>query len=125
MSASARFEDWENARLQDPEFRAEARRLEPAYQVTRLRILRQLTQEELAKRVGTKQSSIARLESGKSEPSLSFLRRVVEALGGRLEVRIVAQEEAIDASGSPELLPLDARPAIGPEPARTPLGVET
>ena len=43
--------------------------------------MRALTQKELADLVGTKQPSIARLESGSDLPRLSFLRRVVEALG--------------------------------------------
>jgi len=86
MSSNVRFEDWEAKKLQDPKFQSAVEELEPAYQITRLRILRGLTQAELARRVGTKQSSIARLESGRTEPSLSFLRRTVEALGGHLEV---------------------------------------
>jgi len=88
------FEEWEAGQLQDPEFRAAADELEPAYQVARLRIMQGLTQEQLAELVGTKQPSIARLESGRSEPKLHFLRRVAEALGARLEVRIVQQTEA-------------------------------
>ncbi len=92
-STNIRFEEWEAEQMQDPKFRAAAEELEPAYQVARLRILRGLTQEQLAELVGTKQPSIARLESGKTEPKLSFLRRVVEVLGGRLEVRIVPLEE--------------------------------
>ncbi|RLC89368.1 MAG: transcriptional regulator [Chloroflexi bacterium] len=91
-SSNVRFEDWEAEQMRDPEFRAAAEELEPAYQVARLRIMRGLTQEQLAALVGTKQPSIARLESGKVEPKLSFLRRVVEALGARLEVRIVPLE---------------------------------
>jgi len=88
------FEDWEADQMKDPEFRAAAEELEPAYQVARLRIMRGLTQEQLAELVGTKQSSIARLESGNTQPRLSFLRRVVEAMGGQLEVRIISEEEA-------------------------------
>lgn len=96
MSARAniRFEDWEAEQMRDPEFRAAAEELEPAYQVARLRIIRGLTQEELAEKVGTKQSCIARLENGKRPPSLSFLRRVVEALDGDLEVHIAPREAA-------------------------------
>ncbi len=90
-----RFKDWEAEQMQDPEFRAAVEELEPAYQVARLRIKRGLTQKQLAKLVGTKQSSIARLESGRIEPRLSFLRRVVKALRGRLEVRITPQEKAL------------------------------
>jgi ribosome-binding protein aMBF1 (putative translation factor) len=44
------------------------------------RVKRRLTQFELAKRIGTKQSSIARLELGKSLPSLSFLSKIAKAL---------------------------------------------
>ena len=92
-NTNIRFEDWEAEQMKDPGFRAAVEELEPAYQVARLRIMRGLTQEQLAELVGTKQSSIARLESGTTQPRLSFLRRVVEALGGRLEVRIMSQWE--------------------------------
>ena len=85
-----RFEDWEAEQMQNPEFRAAVEELEPAYQVARLRIKRGLTQQQLADLVNTHQSSIARLESGKTEPRLSFLHRVVKALGGQLEIRIVS-----------------------------------
>jgi DNA-binding XRE family transcriptional regulator len=83
-----RFDDWLDKQLQDPGFRQAWDELEPAYQVARLRILRGLTQQQVADLVGTRQPSIARLESGKSSPNLAFLKRVVEALNGRLTVRI-------------------------------------
>jgi len=89
------FEDWEAEQMKDPAFRAAVEASEPVYQVTRLRIMRGLTQTQLADLVDTKQPSIARLESGRVEPKLSFLRRVVEALGGRLEVRITPVEEIV------------------------------
>lgn len=47
-----------------------------------------LTQAELASRMGTSQSTIARLESGTSKPSLSTLRRYAKATGARLEIRM-------------------------------------
>ena len=102
MSANIRFEDWEAQQMQDPEFRAAAEALEPAYQVALLRMRQGLTQKELAERVGTKQPSIARLESGKAEPRLSFLRRVVEALGGELEVNIRMKDEPAPRALVPE-----------------------
>ena len=74
--------------MQDPEFREAYDELEPAYQVARLRIMRGLTQQQLADLVGTSQSSIARLESGKELPRLSFLQRVVRALDGSLTITI-------------------------------------
>jgi transcriptional regulator with XRE-family HTH domain len=75
-------------KLRDPEFRQAYEEFEPAYQVARLRIMRGLTQAQLAELVGTKQPSIARLESGQDTPRLSFLKRVVVALGGTLSVKI-------------------------------------
>lgn len=89
---TVRFEDWETEQMKDAEFRAAAEELDPAYQLARLRIMRGLTQEQLAEIVGTSQPSIARLESGRVESRLSFLRRVVEALGARLEIRIIPLE---------------------------------
>ena len=89
-----RFEDWEKKQLRDPKFQAAAREQEPAYQIARLRILRGLTQKQLADLAGTQQPSIARLESGKAEPDLPFLRQIANALGARVEVRIVAEKQA-------------------------------
>ena len=87
------LEEWEAEQMRDPEFVAAQAELEPAYQVARLRIMRGLTQEQLAELVGTRQPSIARLESGASTPTVTFLRKVAGALGSRLEVRLVPIEE--------------------------------
>ena len=83
------FQDWQEQQEQDPDFVAESLELEIGYQIARLRILQGLTQEELAERVGTRQPSIARLESGRSLPSLSFLEKVAEALDAEMEIKIV------------------------------------
>jgi transcriptional regulator with XRE-family HTH domain len=87
-----RFEDWEAGKLKDTEFAAAAAELEPGYQVARLRMLRGLTQAQLAEMVGTRQPSIARLENGSSFPSLSFLQKVATALNAKIEVRLVAEK---------------------------------
>ena len=72
--------------LKDPEFRKEYEALEEEFEVARqvidLRLKKGMTQKELAQKVNTSQSCIARLESGTYRNlSLSFLRRVGEALG--------------------------------------------
>lgn len=85
-----RFEDWEAEKLKDVEFIAAAGELEPGYQVARLRILRGLTQAQLAELVGTRQPSIARLENGSSTPSISFLNKIAEALDAKVEIRLIA-----------------------------------
>ena len=89
MSASTiPYDDVKEELLRDPEVRAAYDALEPAYQVARLRILRGLTQEELADRVGTQQPSIARLESGRASAKLPFLRKIAEALDAELIVEL-------------------------------------
>lgn len=83
-------------RMRDPAFATAYEALEPEFQVARqviaLRLQRGLTQKELAKQVGTKQSGISRLESMAQLPSLSFLKRVAEALNAHLEIRLVPKE---------------------------------
>lgn len=82
------LQEWKKEKLKDPEFAQAYEETNPGYQVARLRIRKGLTQTELAKLAGTHQPAIARLEDGEDLPSLSFLRRVVEAMEGRLEVII-------------------------------------
>jgi hypothetical protein len=50
------FEDWEAEKLKDAEFVSAVEELEPSYQVARLRMLRGLTQAQLAETVGTRQA---------------------------------------------------------------------
>jgi predicted transcriptional regulator len=47
-----------------------------------------LSQTEVAARMGTSQSAVARLESGDADVRLSTLERYAAALGQRLEVRL-------------------------------------
>jgi predicted transcriptional regulator len=50
------------------------------------RLQKGFTQKELAQKIGTKQSAISRLESGKANPSLLFLQKIAKALHSNLEV---------------------------------------
>ena len=86
-----RFEDWDAEKRKDPVFLAAAEELEPGYQIARLRMLRGLTQAQLAEMVGTRQPSIARLENGSSLPSISFLQKVAGALNAHIEVKLVPE----------------------------------
>ncbi|MBI4843300.1 MAG: helix-turn-helix transcriptional regulator [Nitrospirae bacterium] len=58
-----------------------------------------ITQAEVAKRICTTQSAVARLESGrgKHSPSLATLQKSAHALGYRLELRLI--NEAIKTRG--------------------------
>lgn len=63
----------------------------------RLRALRQragITQADLALRLGTTQSAVARMEAGQRRMSLSTVRRVAEALGCDAELVIRERKTA-------------------------------
>ncbi len=62
-------------------------------EVLKARAASGLTQAELAARVGTTQSAIARLESGtpKHSPSLVTLQRYARAMGYRVELKLVKE----------------------------------
>lgn len=55
-----------------------------------------LTQEQLARRLATTQSAIARLEGPAGNPTVSHLERVLRAAGQRLELRAVAAAGSVD-----------------------------
>ncbi|MEK7480074.1 MAG: helix-turn-helix transcriptional regulator [Patescibacteria group bacterium] len=50
------------------------------------RMRKGITQKQLAEKVGTKQSAIARFESGNSNPTLAFVKKLSEALDLKLTV---------------------------------------
>ncbi|WP_374624222.1 helix-turn-helix domain-containing protein [Devosia sp.] len=81
--------------MHSPQFRAEYEKADAEFAViealVRARTGAGLTQTELAKRIGTTQSAIARLEGGGTSPSLATLRRYAEATGTRLQVSLVAE----------------------------------
>lgn len=56
--------------------------------VYRLRTNAGLTQTELAKRMGTTQSAIARVEAGGSTPTLDLLDRVGRAIGAQITLTV-------------------------------------
>jgi DNA-binding XRE family transcriptional regulator len=61
---------------------------ELAHQLIEARTRAHLTQTDVAQRMGTTQSVIARLEGGKQPPSLRTMQRYAQAVGGRLVLRI-------------------------------------
>ena len=52
----------------------------------RARLDANLTQAELAERIGTKQSAIARLENGSNNPTLDMMARLAKALSVSFEI---------------------------------------
>lgn len=60
-----------------------------------------VTQAEVAERIGTTQSAVARLESGrgKHSPSIATLQKYAHALGCRLELRLVNEKVSRKVEG--------------------------
>lgn len=85
------FDKYKKEVLKNPKLRAEYDRLEPEFAVTtailEARVKKHMTQEILAKKIGTKQSAIARVESGNANPSIGFLQKLADALGKKLVIR--------------------------------------
>ncbi len=86
------FNDSLKEALKDPEWKKGYDALEVEFsiieQVIRKRLEKGLSQKQLAEKVGTKQSAIARLEGGTTNPSVAFLEKVSKALGGKLQISI-------------------------------------
>lgn len=59
------------------------------------RVLRGVTQQDLADLAETKQSGISRIESGTNMPSLSFLKKLVDAMGMTLLPPRIAEVEEV------------------------------
>lgn len=90
--AGISFEEMKADMLKDEEFKIEYEKLQPRYeaieQIIRARKEQNITQAELAKRVGTQKSNISRLESGNYNPSLDFLAKIAESLGKKISVTL-------------------------------------
>jgi DNA-binding XRE family transcriptional regulator len=75
---------------QDPPFMAEYDALEEEFALAssliRARTSSDMSQKETADAMGTSQPAVARLESGKSNPSLATLRRFAAAVGAKLVI---------------------------------------
>lgn len=79
--------------MKDPGFKNEYDKLAPEYEIIeaiiRKRIEKNMSQSEMAKKMGTKQSALSRLESGTYNPSLAFLKKIAMALDSKLSITIL------------------------------------
>ncbi len=91
--ASTSIEPYFKKQMNSAAFRRAYEELEPEFAIIRqiidLRLKRKMTQEQLAKRMGTAQPSIARMESRGKVKNLDYLQRIANALNARVEVRLV------------------------------------
>lgn len=87
----ARISDLHTKWMKSKEYRKKFQELEQEFDlasaVIDVRSRAGLTQVELARKMGTTQPVVARLESGKIRPSMRTLERLAAATGSRLSIR--------------------------------------
>lgn len=119
-----RHEDVLHRLRQDPEYVAAEAELAPllaiADAVLRLRLAKGWSQSELARRVGTRQANISKLENGLANPTVDFLRRVAQALETELTVQLGSEHPAqpapqIAAQSTPAVYVIQEIRTIKPE----------
>ncbi len=78
--------------LKRPDFKAEYDALAEEFSIAetliRARAEADMTQEQVAEKMQTSQSYVAKLESGRVSPSMKALQRYAEATGSRLKISL-------------------------------------
>lgn len=84
------FEDVKTEWMKDPEFRAEYEALEEEFSIASAlisaRAQADMTQQDVAEKMETSQSYIAKLEGGAVSPTMKALKRYAAATGSRLKI---------------------------------------
>ena len=87
------FQKYLAKKLEDPKFRKYydeyGKQLEIAYQILQLRKQEKMSQAELAKRIGTRQSNIARMEAGQQNFTTDTLQKIASVFKRELKVEFV------------------------------------
>ncbi|MFH1401484.1 MAG: helix-turn-helix transcriptional regulator [Parcubacteria group bacterium] len=87
------FQKYLAEKLKNPKFRRYCdeygKQVEIAYQILLLRKQKKMSQAELATRIGTKQSNIARMESGQQNFTTDTLQKIASVLKRNLKIEFV------------------------------------
>lgn len=86
------FDDYLKEQLKDEEFRKKYEKYEPEIECVRLlteaRKKQNITQKELSKMTGIRQSNLSRIETGICSPTLDTLQKIAVSLGKKLTIQI-------------------------------------
>lgn len=86
------YNQFQKKLLSDPEAKKAYEDLQPEFAIIQViidaRVKKKISQEELAKRMGTGQAVISRLENANAKPSLSLIKRLADALGLKVELKL-------------------------------------
>ena len=95
--------------MNSPGYRAAHEESEPVYELASsmigARAYADLTQTQIAELMGTTQSAVARLEGGRSNPSMRTLEKYAKATGTRLNISFEPIEVETDEPAPPEIQP--------------------
>ncbi len=93
MTKEYNFDEFMNQKLKNPEFRQQFeetdREMTAAFALLMARHQMGLTQRQLAKKTGTAQSTIARIEQGNFDLRLSTLKKIANGVGKKIEIKII------------------------------------
>lgn len=93
LKKSMSFQSYLKKQLKDPEtkkyYEEEGKKLEIAYQVIQLRKQHGISQLELAKKLGTTQSNVARLEAGQQNYTTDTLQKIAKVFRRDLRIEFV------------------------------------
>ena len=96
------FRDFLRKEMKKPSFKKgyeeEKQKLALGYQIFLAREQAGMTQAELAKRIGTRQSNISRLEQGNYNFTVEMLEKIAQALHSRLKIEFVASSDRAKAA---------------------------
>lgn len=92
MTKLRSFDAFFRKQMKNPEFRREYEALEAEFALANeligARAKAKLSQAEVARRMGTSQSAVARMESGRKMPSTSSLQKYARAVGRELRIAL-------------------------------------
>jgi len=87
------FQEYIEERLKDPKFKKYydeyGKQFEIAYQILQLRKKRRMSQAQLAKKIGAKQSNVARIEAGQQNLTTDTLQKIATAFNLDLKIEFV------------------------------------
>ena len=87
------FQEYLAEKLRNPKFKKYyneyGKQLEIAYQILKLRKQKRMSQAELARKIGTKQSNVARMETGQQNFTTDTLQKVASVFKRDLKIEFV------------------------------------
>lgn len=87
------FDEILKREIKDPEFKKAydefGKQLEIAYQILQLRKKKKMSQADLAEKIGTTQSNVARMEAGQQNLTTGTLHKIAEAFNCELKVAFI------------------------------------